>query len=654
MLEERSESHRARPSIGSKSARKRQRYNVKTHGPPPPAQRPAPPPNPTITAPSDTTVARILRRFHRAPGCGRAFTPAVSAWPVNKSDIAGNPLVVSLSPPESATLGTLLYLAPTDTPASSRHAIQNYFLNGVYSTAPLDHIEFEMYWMLPPGQAERICRSALAAYLKDLKTHGFDVSLDGLEEAEILSSSIADNPTCPVGTEQLKSDSGSIAMIPEDLHTLPYRHVVRLPLTAPAQYGLQILSSRQHDWHPAAADYSSLGLRADYVAILKTQRPVLRLTSTLPAPTPADSAWIKSPSFKARTAEDCFRFFREAALFTYAMSVDNHTDMTQASRATQVTQLPPYTQQLLQSLNALQPTTDFQLVEGKEDQVSFSAVKNRYNPLQQQGQQFMFHLHHPNHPTSIPFIASAPRPSSEEKGDLIWHEYFKTALLIQSSTALPLETASHEEGRLPLDGYLYKTLLSRLEHALLSSDQDTTDMTDAALERALTLKAAPDASVVLSHAGTGKMATNVVVALEDPAMYSLLVTSDISASDVELNTKVQVENALHKQIVTLTIRPHFRSILGGKYNDLLTQPSTQQAVIDYDGGMHSMPTDLALLELNADKGTLKGPRALKISWSHAMIAHPLTLALDKLTDEKHKAQKAKALAGLVVSMESDE
>ena len=153
--------HRAHPPAGSKSSRKRQRHNRKTHGPsqPPARSRELQPPAPTISEPSESIISQILRLYHQAPFGGRPHTPLATAWPVDKSDLAGHPIATSLFPPEVAYVGQLLFLGQD--PTTSLIPIQNFYLNNVYSLSPSDKLTFEIYWMLTSDTAPQILRSAL-------------------------------------------------------------------------------------------------------------------------------------------------------------------------------------------------------------------------------------------------------------------------------------------------------------------------------------------------------------------------------------------------------------------------------------------------------------------------------------------------------------
>lgn len=210
----------------------------------------------------------------------------------------------------------------------------------------------------------------------------------------------------------------------------------------------------------------------------------------------------------------------------------------------------------------------------------------------------------------------------------------KTALLLQSNTPLPLEIASHTEGLICTDGFLYKALRSRYEYEVSSSPTPQQDTTDAAVEDVLTLKTAPDTAVVLAHAGKGSMPTNIVVALGDQAAYNLLATAANPTADVELHTTVRMEGAIHNQIITITIRPHYRSILGGKYHQLLTDAETQNKAIAHSNTGISINTDLHPLKYNDEKKHLEGTREQKRAWASLMAAHPIAAAFDDMKDEE--------------------
>ena len=639
----------------SKHGRKRSRFNRKIHGTAPPERtRPKAPPNPIITHPSQSTTAHILRTYYSAPGFGRVYTDKASDWPVLKDTAdANNEISATLFPSEPATVGQLIYLAPD--PATQHSApLINFYLNDIYSITPLDSLDFEIYWMLPPADPGAFLRAALTEYAEDLIKHGFSVSAEGLAEAQIVSASISENPTLPVGTNQLIGDA-SISRLPPALNDLPYRHILTLPSSAPAIQALQILSSRQHDWRPKPADYDALRLCDSDNKALRSQTPVLRLTSTLPSATPVDAAWIRSEAFDSLTAPECFQLFREAALHTFAVAITNFADKKQAASATTIHDLPQAAQQLLQCLGALQPTTDFEKRASENSRgphFAFSAVRMPYNPLQQQGQTFQFFLRHPSRPTPFKVVASAPRPSSEEKGHAVWHEYFKTALLLQSHTPLPLVRASHESGLLPEDSYLYKALVSRLEYATLTAPQNP-DLADIDTANALTLKPAPDLAVVLAHSGEGTMPTNVVVALEDPDVYALLATNPVTHTEVQLHTRQHIDNVDQRMLATITVRPHHRSILGSKYHKLFTDLATQRQAQGEAQGQHTLPQHLTPLTFDAKKG-LKGKRAHRLEWATAMIDHPLTLAYDTLKDKEHRKATAPEEEDLELELEEDD
>ena len=652
----------SRPRGGSKASRKRAREAHAPAGANPPLAPPPPPPEPDIPTPSTSLTANILSQYHAAPGFARSYTPLVAEWSVNKSDLqVGNPITVSLAPSEQAYLGHLLFLTTRDRTAL-RRPICNYYLNGVYSVCPLRTIDFEIYWMLPPDRADLEIRSALTASIESLVQRHFPVSAEGLQKAQIYSASVEDHPTCPVGTDQLLDDlHNTAALIPDQLRALPYRHVVQVPWSAPAHMALQVFTSRQSLWHPRPADYSHLKLPKDMETILRLQRPVIRLTSTLSADTPTGPAWIKSAAFEGLTADACFQLFRECALYTYVTIVSAHTDKDQATAATELTELPPACQQLLQVLNAVQPTTDYtkqkpEPAVGKEndpkapestaarqnqtDQIYFTAVRNIYNPLQNQGQAVALSLHHPERALQVHFTIMAPRPTNEEKGPRAWHDFYKTALLVQSTTPLPLETSTLEEGGIPLDGPLYKALKSRYESAYISAGPSAPCLTEEMTEQALTLRPAPDASVVLAHASSAR-ATSMVVALEDAEAYYMLATAASTTAHVQLTTEILMENSLQPQIATLTVRPHYRSILGGKYHKLMTDPALQAKVTRHSGDQVTFPDSARdPLTYDATKRALIGDRHLKIEWARELLDHPITHAFDAKSDEEHKNQKS--------------
>ena len=607
----------------------------------PPPAAPRRTPKPIITTPSDSTIAKILRTYHAAPGYGRLYAKEVAPWPVNKADLTGNQIVTDLYPTEPASLGQPLFLAPTGQNQCVVPVV-NYFLNGHYSTVPLDTYTFEIYWMLPPGDSTEIIKASLTAYINTLGKHGFSITPEGLTDAEIISASIADAPTLPIGTNQLLSAAGQTTL-PERFRELPYRHLLTLPASAPARHGLMILSSRQHEWRPQPADYSPLKLPAEDQKLLRTQSPVLILTSTLPPSASTDTAWINSAAFNGLTAQACLQFFREAILYTFAASITTLADQAQATAATRMNRLPPATQQLVQCIGALQPTQEFDMktVLGPEGNpkiyYTFKALRSTYNPLQQQGQPFHFLLRHPSRSQPFSVFAQAPRPPAEEKGNEVWHEWFSSSLLVQSSVPLPMEIATHEGGRLPQQGYLYKALASRLDHAIITAPRGSPELSRAT---ALSLKPAPDNSVVLAHAGSCKMASSFVVALEDLDAYALLSTNPITTSAVQLPTCVHEDNATQRQIVHITVKPHHRSILGGKFHPLLTDQGTQTKVRDLVHEQHAMP-DLTPLTYDVDKKALKGERMLKLQWATSMVDHPLTRAYNQMLDKAHsKATQA--------------
>lgn len=625
------------PPSESKSSRKRGRNNVKVHGKPAPPPAPSRTPTPVITAPSHTTVAKILQSYHGAPGFGRVFTRDVAPWPVQKEDLTGNRIMTDLFPTEPASLGQPLFLAPLNpAPTTQCVPIVNFYLNGHYSTIPLDNYVFEIYWMLPPENPAEIIKASLAAYIKNLGKHGFSITTEGLTEAEIISASAADVPSLPPGTNQLLSATGQTTL-PETFRDLPYRHLLTIPATAPVRHGLMVLSSRQHDWRPQPVDYSNLNLPTAETQLLRAQQPAVLLTSTLPQTARTDTAWIRSEAFNGLTAPACLQFFREAALHTFAATITTLADRAQATVATTVDRLPPAAQQLLQCIGALQPTTDFdtktiKLGETTRTLYTFEALRSKYNPLQQQGQPFHFFMRHPSKPLPFSVFAQAPRPPAEEKGNGVWHEWFSSSLLVQCTEPLPMETATHEAGKLIQKGYLYKALASRLDHAIITGPRGCPELSRTT---ALALKPAPDNSVILAHAGMGKVASSFVVALEDMDAYALLSTNPNCTSDIQLPTHIHEDNATHRQIVSITVRPHHRSILGGKYHQLLTDPEVQTKVKAQVSEQHDLP-DLTPLTYDAEKKSLKGERILKIQWAKAMIDHPLTLAYNKMLDAEHR------------------
>jgi hypothetical protein len=169
----------------------------------------------------------------------------------------------------------------------------------------------------------------------------------------------------------------------------------------------------------------------------------------------------------------------------------------QHERATSASELSPPLQALLQTIDAIQPATAWEK-DGQNNTATFTPVEVDYNPLRLQSMPTVIFLTHPESPsTPTRYLIRPPRLRSDLRGDTHWAPWWRTALLIQSTTPLPIPSMSvHDPTN--TQGYLHQALTQGMEMAnsfLASLTLATPDHLNATP----TLQPTPYGAYIISH-----------------------------------------------------------------------------------------------------------------------------------------------------------
>ena len=148
----------------------------------------------------------------------------------------------------------------------------------------------------------------------------------------------------------------------------------------------------------------------------------------------------------------------------------------QNERAASAAELSPPLQALLQVLDAIQPATRWTADE-RPNTVAFTPMEVDYNPIRLQSMLCAIYLVHPETPsTNTRYIIRPPRLRSDLRGDAYWAPWWRSAILVQSPTSLPIPSMSAHNSTTS-QGYLHQALLAGLNASVtfLLSIQRSTD-----------------------------------------------------------------------------------------------------------------------------------------------------------------------------------
>ena len=184
-----------------------------------------------------------------------------------------------------------------------------------------------------------------------------------------------------------------------------------------------------------------------------------------------------------------------------------------------------------------------------------------------------FHLTHPENPsTTTKYLIRPPRLRSDLRGDAYWAPWWRTAILVQFPTSLPLPSMSAHNHNIA-QGYLLHALTQGMEMAnsYLSS---LTITTPDYLNTTPTLLPTPDGAYIISHLhkDTSTQQTSFVISLANPQAYAMLATIDTPIK-IRLPTTITIACSHHQQIAHIQLNPHNRSIVGRAYLALFQNPS---------------------------------------------------------------------------------
>jgi len=128
----------------------------------------------------------------------------------------------------------------------------------------------------------------------------------------------------------------------------------------------------------------------------------------------------------------------------------------QHEKSTFAAELSPPLQVLLEALDAIQATSLW-YVDDRPNMVPFMPLDVDYNSIRLQAMTFIIHLNRPKIRQKHAGTSSAPplRLKSNLKGDAHWAPWWRSSILVQSSTHLPLSPMYEHDSYLPQDYLMY-------------------------------------------------------------------------------------------------------------------------------------------------------------------------------------------------------
>ena len=135
---------------------------------------------------------------------------------------------------------------------------------------------------------------------------------------------------------------------------------------------------------------------------------------------------------------DNYEFFRTSLLYTTHKLITVSEYRFQHERATTVNELPPPLQALLQILDAIKPATRWTTYE-RPNTVTFTPMDVDYNPFRLRFMPCSLYLTHHESPTETArYLIRPPRLRSDIREDNLWVSWWRTIILVESLTSLPM------------------------------------------------------------------------------------------------------------------------------------------------------------------------------------------------------------------------
>jgi len=266
-------------------------------------------------------------------------------------------------------------------------------------------------------------------------------------------------------------------------------------------------------------------------------------------------------AFAGLRPTECYRIFRASALHTTIKRITAAGYRYQHERATSVAVLPPPPlQALLHVLDAIQPATKWS-AEERPNTITFTPLDVDYNPFHLQSMPSSPYLTHlESHGDPIRYLVRPPRLRSHLKSDTYWAPWWPTAVLVQSSTALPLPNMFVHDPHSP-QGYLLHALLGGI--AMVTSYLlSTNNITTGYVTTPPTFIPTPYGSHIISHLckEISTQLTNFVIYMASHHTYAMITTMD-TAMKMRLPTPITIACFHHRQIVHIQLNPHNPNIL---------------------------------------------------------------------------------------------
>ena len=269
-----------------------------------------------------------------------------------------------------------------------------------------------------------------------------------------------------------------------------------------------------------------------------------------------------------------FTHFRASTFYTALKLITATEYRYQYERAASAAELSPPMQALLQVLNAIQPVTKWAADE-RPNTTTFTPMNVDCNPVRLQSMPCALYLTHPDSPsTTTTYLIRPPRPRSDLRGDAYWAPWWRTSILLQSPTPLPLPSMFVQNPH-TAQGYLLHALTQGMEMAI-SYLTSINVITPEYLTTTPTLLPTFDGAYIISHLrkDTSSQLTIFVISLANPQAYAMLATIDTSIK-IRLTTTITIAGSHRQQIVHIQLNPHNISILGRAYAGLFQNSLTQ-------------------------------------------------------------------------------
>ena len=583
-----------KPSVPqSSSARVRQRANARRYHTS----------SSTITRTDDSTIASILKQFHKAPGNLRPVTPLVASG-FNRDDISKNSKIdLDWAPEDRADTQTPFITAPNYLNKST--IIDHLLITGQHSKAPTNISEFIIY-ITTPYRDDTQAISYIQSYLKD-KNRNLHASTTN---AQFAASSITPLTDLPLLIDHTPLDTSFVT----SPSLLAHKHAFKITTTTSSKEALAlfIMASRQCALPCLGSlpDDVEPFNEADKLALEKHFPTVIRFPHKVPS---GGLAKMSCALFERLAPQKCLALFRESLLHELQILLNSDDHRQQAANATAYWELPFPIQSLFGLAEAVQPTTRWESTSASST-CKFQVAAAPHNGILRQSQRVTYALSHPLHPSPIRFTFNPPSLDTIIRGE--WDRWFHTAVMVKSPDHHPWPEYNMEDGTFDeRDGnqqWIVRAMRQAFDRYSVKLEEALDPDADDNLGR---LNPAPDLTYILAFSPgrtnqqDSKQRTDLIVSL-DPTSYALLAATNGQSFRLQ-HPGIKITTHQRPHLTEVRFYPHHRSLLGGKYHDLIADPATRESL-----GLEALDIKTSA------KGhkTLKGGVRHVLKWTEALLS----------------------------------